>query len=161
MVDQATVNSSANRGASVPANAPLTAGVFGNLAELGSDIANLAELQVKLTAVDLQTSLRRAVVPATMLATGLVVLLAALPIALIGASELLADVLVLAHRGWAYVIVAGIALVLTIVLALISLPRLRRSFDNLVNSKEELERNVAWIKTVLAYSGRLPSQRRR
>jgi putative exporter of polyketide antibiotics len=92
---------------------------------------------------------------------GLVLLLAAVPVALIGASELLADALSLSHRGWAYLIVSAVVAVLTVVLALIGLPRLLRSFESLNHSKDELSRNVAWIKTVLANSGRAPAHRRR
>jgi len=84
-----------------------------------------------------------------------------MPVALIGASELVADALHLEHRGWAYLIVAGATAGLTAVLALIGLPRLIRSFDNLINTKEQLARNVAWVKTVLANSGRMPAHRRR
>jgi len=159
MVDQATV--SANIGSKVPRNAPLMSGVFGNLAELSGDIASLAELQAQLTILDLKAGAARATVPALLLGLGALLTLAAAPVALIGASELLADALALAHRGWAYLIVAGIAAVLTAILVAIGLPRLIRSFESLAHSKEELSRNVAWIKTVLAYSGRAPAHHRR
>jgi len=148
-------------GRRVPINSPVTAGVFGNIAELGGDIAGLAELQTKLAIVDLKTSLARAAVPAVLVGVGVLLLLAAVPVALIGAAELTADALALSHRGWAYLIVAAIATALTVLLVLIGLPRLTRSFDNLANSREELARNVAWIKTVLANSGRMPVNRRR
>lgn len=141
-------------------NSPVADGVIGNLAELGSNIASLAELQVQLAVVDVKASVGRAAVPFALLAVGIVILLAALPIALIGGSELLADWLQFTHRGWAYLIVSGIALALTLVLMLLAVPRLTSSFESLVRSKEELARNVAWIKTVLANSGRAPIHRR-
>lgn len=155
------LGTAADTGRRVPVNSPLTAGVFGNIAEFGGDIAGLAELQTKLAIVDLKTSLARATVPAILVGAGVILLLAAVPVALIGASELVADALALTHRGWAYLIVSAVAAALTVVLVLIGLPRLTKSFDNLANTKEELARNVAWIKTVLANSGRPPVNRRR
>jgi hypothetical protein len=157
MADQATLNG----GQRVRINSPLADGVIGNLAELGGDIATLAELQTKLAVVDMKQAAGAATIPVVLIGGGLVMLLAAVPVAMIGASELLADALALTHRGWAYLIVSAIAMALTVLLVLIGLPRFTRSFDSLVHSKEELARNVAWVKTVLANSGRLPAHRRR
>ena len=147
-------------GSRVSINSPVTEGVIGNLATLGGDVATLAELQVQLAVEDVKESIGHAVWPVAMIATGLVLLLAAMPVALIGGSELLADAMSLTHRGWAYLIVAGVVLAITIVLVLVALPIFTRSFASLVRSKEELARNVAWIKTVLANSGRPPVHRR-
>ena len=66
-------------GQRVRINSPLADGVIGNLAELGGDIAGLAELQVQLAAADLKTTAGRIVVPAALLGGGLVLLLAACP----------------------------------------------------------------------------------
>jgi len=157
MADQATLNG----GQRVRINSPLADGVIGNLAELSGDIATLAELQTKLAVVDMKQVAGAATIPVALIGGGLVMLLAAVPVAMIGASELLADALALTHRGWAYLIVSAVAMALTVLLVLIGLPRLTRSFDSLVHSKEELARNVAWVKTVLANSGRMPAHRRR
>jgi len=159
MADQAAV--SPENGRRVRINSPVTEGVFGNLAELGGDIASLAELQVQLAAADAKESLGRAILPAILLGAGVVFLLAALPVALIGVSMLLADALGLTHPGWAYLIVAGVTAALTVVLVLIGLPRLSHAFASFIRTKEELSRNVAWIKTVLANSGRPPAHHRR
>lgn len=147
-------------GRRVRINSPIADGVIGNLAELGGDIAGLADLQVRLAVADVKTSASRAALPVALIASGGVFVLSALPVALIGASELLADGMQLAHRGWAYLIVAGGMAAIAAILAFIGIPRLMKSFDTLVRSKEELARNVAWIKTVLANSGRPPAHRR-
>lgn len=157
MADQAALNGGRN----VKINSPLSEGVIGGLGELAGDVSTLAELQVQLAITDLKASAGRAAIPAALLAAGLVLLLGAVPVAMIGASELTADWLALAHRGWAYLIVAGVAAALTLLLVLIGLPRLLRSFESLVNTREELSRNIAWVKTVLANSGRMPTPRRR
>ena len=161
MVDQTTLRPTQANGQFNNVDSPIADGVIGNLAELGSNIAGLIELQAQLAVADIKESTREAVNPLVMIAAGLVLLLAALPVALIGASELLSDLLHLSHRGLAYLIVAGVTVVPSVVLIVIGVPRLSRCFTTLIRSKEELARNVAWIKTVLANSGRHPIHRRR
>ena len=141
-------------------NSPFAEGVIGNLAELGGDIATLAELQVQLAVADAKESAAHAAIPLVLLGAGLVFTLAALPVALIGAAMILAEAMHLNQPGWAYLIVAAVVVAATVVLVLIGLPRLTKSFATLVRSKEELTRNVAWIKTVLANSGRRPVHKR-
>ena len=106
------------------------AGMVGSLAELGGDIANLAELQAQLVALDFKESLGRAVLPLAALGGGLLLLLACVPVALIGAAELLATALGLGHRGWAYLIVAGVALALALAIAAIGGLLLKRSLES-------------------------------
>jgi hypothetical protein len=132
--------------------------VVGNLATLGSDVASLAELQAKLIALDLKESAARAAVPLAFVLVGATLGLAAIPVLLLGAGELLVS---LAHmqRAWAYLAVGALALAMGLILALVLLPKVTASFSTLTRSREELARNLAWIKTVLAYSGRMPSQR--
>jgi len=160
MVDQTTLRPPETNGRQAHIDSPIADGVIGNLAELGSNIAGLAELQAQLAVADLKESGGQAAAPLVMIAAGLVFLLAALPVALIGASELLFEMAHFRYRGLAYLIVAGVAAAIAVVLMLIGVPRLARSFATLVRSKEELARNVAWIKTVLANSGRRPAHRR-
>lgn len=157
MADQASVNG----GKRVPVNSPLTAGVFGNLADLANDVASLVELQAKLAVVDLKATVVKATIPLGLVAGGAAVLVAALPVLMIGLAELLADGLGLAHRGWAYLIVAAGGAVLAGLLVLLGLPRLLKSFDSFQRTRDELDRNVAWVKTVIANSGRPPVHRRR
>ena len=142
-------------------NSPLADGVIGNIAGFASDVSTLAELQTKLAVADMKVAASRAFIPATMVITGILLLMAALPIALIGASELVADALTLTHRGHAYLFVAGVTFMLTLLLVLIGFPRLKTSLNAMAQTREELSRNLAWIKTVLANSGRMPASRRR
>ncbi len=133
----------------VAINSPLVEGVFGNLGELASDVTTLAELQAKLAVADLKVSAGRATFPVALLVIGLGLFLGAIPVAFIGMAELLADGLGLVHKGWAYLIVAGIAVAVTVILTLIGWPALSRSFESLGRSRDELARNVAWIKSVI------------
>jgi uncharacterized membrane protein YqjE len=156
MADQATVN----RGNGVPINAPATA-VVSNLAEFGNDFATLAELQAKLAVIDLKETAGRAVVPVGLLVGALVLLLGSVPVLLIGVAELIVRYTSIGHDV-ALLLTAGGTLALALVIGALAVPRLRKSFENLQRSREELIRNVSWVKTVLTYSGRsAPSQRRR
>jgi hypothetical protein len=156
MADQATVN----RGDGVPINAPATA-VVSNLAEFGNDFATLAELQAQLAAIDLKVSAGRAAMPAGLLAGALVLLLGSVPVLLVGVAALIAHYAGIGSH-WALLVTAAGALALAGAIGALAVSRLRRSFESFQRSREELVRNVSWIKTVLTYSGRsAPSQRRR
>jgi len=141
-------------------DSPFADGVIGNLAELGTNIATLAELQTQLAIADMKESARQATAPAVLIGAGVVLLFAGLPVALIGGAELLADWMQLTHRGFAYMIVAGVTFALVGVLLAIGLPRFSRSFVAMGRSQEELARNVAWIKRVIANTGRKPGSSR-
>jgi hypothetical protein len=160
MVAQTSLSSSPVNGKTVQPDTSAPEGVIGSIAELGSNITTLAELQAQLTIADLKESTQQATWPVALLATSLVLLLAALPVALIGASELLADTLRLVHRGYAYLIVAGITAAITTILAFISVPLFFKSLAPMKRSQEEFARNVAWVKRVLASSGRKSSWKR-
>ena len=158
MADQATVNANGGVASRVPINSP-AGSMIGNVAEFGHDLATLGELQAKLAVVDLKEATGRAIVPAALAAGALMLVLASLPVALLGVAALL--VVDARHGpGWALLATAGATLVVAVVLAVLAIPALRRSFASLDRSREELARNVAWIKTVLAYSGRGPSRSR-
>lgn len=156
MADQATLNG----GPRVRINSPLIEGVIGNLAEFGGDITTLAELQAKLAMIDLREGSARAAVPALALATSAALALGGLPVLLFGLAELI-------HQyggmrlGWALVVTAVAALVVAAVVGAVAALRLSRCFASFRRSREELVRNVAWIKTVLAYSGRTSVSARR
>jgi hypothetical protein len=158
MADQAAVSQNGG-GARVRIHSPLVEGVLGNLADFGSDIATLAELQAKLAALDLKESAGKAAVPAGLLASAGVLALGSLPVGLLGIAELLVTYAGLG-RGWAYLATALAVTVIAVALALVGLPRIKTSFESFRRSREELTRNVAWIKTVLAQSGRYTPQRR-
>jgi putative superfamily III holin-X len=156
MADQTSVSGNGSRFGSTPA-----ASVVSNLADFGSDVATLAELQARLLALELKQTSQKAMVPVGLLAGAVALLLACLPVALIGASELLASAMQLSYRGWAYLIVAGIALVIGLGIAWAASTRLGKLPQGLNASKEELSRNIAWIRTVVLHSGRPAPRGRR
>jgi amino acid transporter len=149
MANQASVNG----GPRVKINSPLVEGVFGNIAGFAGDVANLAELQAKLASHDLKDSISRATIPTGIMIVGGILALGAIPVLLIGVGELLGPILGLSHGG-AMIAVAVLAIVLAAIMCVLALPAIKRSFASFQRSREELVRNLAWIKTVLTYSGR-------
>jgi uncharacterized membrane protein YqjE len=156
MADQAAVNG----GTRVRIHSPFVEGVLGNVADFGSDIASLAELQAKLALIDLKESAGRAALPAGLIVASAALVLGSLPVGLLGLAELLVRAFSI-ERGWAYIATAAAITVCALILGLAGLASLRRSFESFRRSREELTRNVAWVKTVLAQSRRYtPAPRR-
>jgi hypothetical protein len=159
MADQATVSQANGNGRSVPINAPASA-VVRNLAEFGNDAATLAELQAKLAAIDMKEAGGRAAIPAGALAASLALLLGAIPVGLFGVADLIADHFRI-RPGWALLMTAGGAALIALIVGAVAGLRLGKSFEVFRRSRDELTRNLAWIKTVLANSGRMPTHNRR
>jgi uncharacterized membrane protein YqjE len=155
MVDQASVrNPGAGNGtAQGQGQGQDGASVTGSLSEVANDVATLAELQAKLAAVDLKACAERALVPLAVIAAALAVALGTIPVALLGAAFLLVSALGLGW-GWAMLLTAAVALVLAGLVAFVSVRQFGRSLEPLRRSREELTRNIAWVRTVLVYSGR-------
>jgi hypothetical protein len=153
MVDQASMS---QKNGAQPPPSPLT--VVGNIADFGNDIATLAELQAKLAALDARDCAARATIPLVVLGGGAAVAFASLPVILIGLADLIA-----AHSqlsagaaqlavGLGALVLAGLAVFLGLRASVASLESFRRS-------REELVRNISWIRTVLVYSGRAGGRR--
>jgi len=150
MADQASVN---RLNARYNGNGFGPAGMVGSLAEFAHDATTLAELQAKLTLLDLKDSTQKAAVPAIVLAGAGIVSLAALPVLLFGVAELITF-----YGGlklpWSLLLVSGLTIILAAIAGALAWSRFSKSFDAMRRSQEELVRNIAWIKTVLAHSGR-------
>ncbi len=147
---------SRNNGTSQHAS-PLT--VVGNIADFGNDITTLVELQAKLAAYDAREAATRATVPLILLGVGGVVALASLPVILIGLADLIASTAHLSS-GASQLIVGLVALALAGLACLFGARGSLRSLDSFRRSREELTRNLSWIRTVLVYSGRPGGKRR-
>jgi hypothetical protein len=122
------------------------------MADLAHDVALLAELQARLFTADLRDAKRHAAIPSAALAAAAVVALSGIPIVLMGLAWLIAELAALpVYAG--FLIVAGVVLVLTAIVALIAWQRLRRSLDAFSRSREEFNSNMRWIKMVLRHRG--------
>ena len=133
-------------------------GVVSNIADFGNDIATLAELQAKLAVFDAKDSLARATTPLIILGVGSVVALASLPIILLGLADLIASNSRLSD-GAARLIVGLAALVLAGGAAFFGLKGSTASLESFRRSREELTRNISWVRTVLVHSGRTAGRR--
>jgi len=154
MVDQASVNG--RETAPVPGS---SSAEFEGVAEFVDDLASLAELQAKLAALDFRDAARKSAVPSVLTAAGLTVVVASIPVALLGAGWLLATALMI-HQGWAMVLTAGVAAAVGGAVAVVGGMRLSHSFDSFRRSRQQLWVNLAWIRAVLVQSAR-PHGRRR
>jgi hypothetical protein len=130
-------------------------GVVSGLTGLGQDAATLAELQLKLAAIDLKKTAADAKIPILVLVGAVVVGLATLPILLLGAAELVARATGLAH-AWSLLLTAAAALVIALVCGALAWTRLRASFAPFGRSREELRRNIAWIRNAFAQPASAP-----
>jgi uncharacterized membrane protein YqjE len=127
--------------------------VVSGIAEFINDIVTLAELQAKLALLDLNESLEKARLSLALVVVGVFFILASLPVALFGVAELLAAALKISH-GWALLMTGAVVLVVAGIVVAVSAYRLVPSVSSFRRSREELSRNLAWIRTVLLYSGR-------
>jgi hypothetical protein len=156
MVDQATV-----RGAAPHASGQGSgAGADGGVPEFLNDVVTLAELQAGLAALNFKEAARKAVVPVALVVIGLTVLAAGVIVALIGSAGLLASALRI-HQGWAMILTAVVAMALAGPAAIFGMARLRSGLDSFRPAREELRRNITWLRAVLISRGRSHSRRGR
>ena len=116
---------------------PLTDLVSG----IGQNFATLIELQIQLAADDLRTAVRRMVPPLGMCLTALCIAFTACPILGVAIAELIVR---FGHmeRGFAYLLVAVVALVISGVLVAVAIPRAKKSCLVFDRSKEEFFTNL-------------------
>jgi hypothetical protein len=128
-------------------------GVIGGVSSFGIDLATLAVLQMRLAACDLRASAKAA----TPIVAGLVVLGiiagASMVVGLAGMALWLATLLNI-QAGIVMMVVALIGLIVSGVAFALLGRSLSRGFSCFRRSQEELERNLAWVKTTLVHSGR-------
>jgi hypothetical protein len=154
MVDQASVN---GRGI---ARAPGSgSAAFEGVAEFVDDLASLAELQAKLASLDFRDATRKSAVPVVLTVVGLAVMVASVPVALLGVGWLLASALKI-HQGWAMLLTAGAVIVLGGLVAVLGGRRLSHGCESFRRSHKQLMLNLSWLRTVLVTSAR-PHARRR
>lgn len=154
MADEATLgNGPANR-----INSPIVEGIVGNVTEFGSNLLSLAELQGQLALCDAQDAAAKAKWSVVLAVLGVVLALVALPVLLIGLGFVLARALDV-PQGVGLLIAGGAGLALGGLLAFLFGRRIGSSFESFRRSTDEFGRNLAWLKTVLAHSGKSAARR--
>jgi len=128
-------------------------GVIEGVSSFGSDLATLATLQARLAAYDLRESMKGAAPAIAGLVTFATIAAASTVIGLAGLALWLATILQM-QAGLVMMLVALAGIVIAGVAAALLARLLISSFSSFRRSREELERNIAWIRTTILHSGR-------
>lgn len=128
-------------------------GVVGRLAVFGNDVFTLGELQAKLAAADLKDCTARATLPLIAIVAAVVLVLGAIPVALLGVADLLSQALAM-RIGLVRLLTALATFLAAAVVGLVYLRRFTSSFNSFRRSQDELTRNISWVRTVVLHSGR-------
>jgi uncharacterized membrane protein YqjE len=159
MADQASVRGVGDpRAGRANGKAGGNGSVTGSLAEFGNDFATLLELQAKLAAADLRECKNRLVLPALAIGAAFALALGCVPVLLLGVADLLSRALRILP-GSAMLLTALGGTVLAAVVVRVFANRFASAFEPLRRSREELVRNLTWVRTVLLYSGRSSPRR--
>jgi hypothetical protein len=119
-----------------------------SFSELTHDAIELAELQAQLLALDLKETSESTKVSLTLGVVGSCLLLGSLPVALIALAELLIEQLDWS-RATGYGAATLVGLLVSAGLLATAWARFRSGLVTMKRSREELSRNIAWIKTSL------------
>jgi hypothetical protein len=128
-------------------------GVMSNVAGFGENLLTLAELQAQLTALELRQNLDSVKQGGALLAAGLVLATASLPVFLVAAAELLVSELGM-KRGYALLSVSVAAVVVAGAAMAVGRTLLSRRSFGFPLAGEEFARNLNWLRTVIRQSGR-------
>ena len=143
MVHQAEVNTSTN-GKAKAADPNVAASVT----SLAHDAIELAELQLKLLKLDAQAAARNGGMSIALVVVGICLLLGCVPVALFALAELF-----VAQFGWtraaAFAASAAVGLALSAGTGTAAWLRVKSALASLERSREELNRNIHWIKSNL------------
>lgn len=124
-------------------------GLAGDVGAFALDVLTLTELQSRLLVADLRECNRRALVPGLVVLCGLTLGLACIPLALVTVALGLVQYLE-TSQFTAFLIVVVVGAVGSALLCMVGWTKVRRRTAVLGRSRDELVRNLRWIKRVLA-----------
>jgi uncharacterized protein YqgC (DUF456 family) len=127
---------------------PSEPSVTTSFAGLTHDVIELAELQAQLFAVDVKHTSKNAKSSLVMAVIGICTLLGSVPVALIALAELLVEKLEWT-RAAGHGAATLVGLLVSIAILGAAWAQFRSGFSALQRSREELNRNIAWIKSSL------------
>lgn len=127
--------------------------MLGGVGAFGNNMVNLATLQARLLKIDVAEASRLAVPALVVLILAVLAIPSAFVLAALGLALWLIDSGTLSPP-LAHVAVGAGILVLTALAAVGAALVLRKSLAAFRSSVEELQRNLAWVQTVLTQSGR-------
>ena len=130
-----------------------TSGVVTNVTGFGENLLTLAELQTRLTAIELRQNLDSIRTGGALIVAGSIVAVASLPVFLVGVAELLISELGM-KRGYALLTTGLAALAIASLAIGIARSWLRKKPLGFPLASEEFARNLTWLRTILRHSGR-------
>ena len=129
-----------------------TPNVAASVGDLTHDVIELSELQVQLLSLDAKQSMEKARACLVLAVVGACVLLGTIPVALLALAALLIEQL-----GWS--VAAGTAVATFVGLLIagvvmgVAYSYIKKGLVSFDRSREELRRNVAWLKSTLRTRG--------
>jgi hypothetical protein len=127
------------------------------MGELTHDIVSLAELQFELFRIDCREGIKRMLIPVALLLVAGIVAVGTVPIALMLIAELLTQAAGLS-RAAAFSIAALSGFIVALAMGVAGWSCLRGVVGMFERSREELTRNMAWIRHVLKRPAPIESQ---
>jgi hypothetical protein len=127
------------------------------MGELTNDIVSLAELQFELFRIDCREGIKRMLIPGALLLFAGIVAVGTVPIALMLIAGLLTQAAGLS-RAAAFSIAALSGFIVAVAIGVVGWSCLRGVVRVFERSREELTRNMAWIKHALKRSAPIESQ---
>jgi uncharacterized membrane protein YqjE len=127
---------------------PTSKGLARDAGEFAHDMFTLTELQAQLFIADVQECGQRVFVPALVLLCGLALCLACFPIALAALALLLIQVFEISYAA-GFLIAVVLGAILSGLLCVIGWFQVRGRMAVMQRSRQELIRNLHWIKKVL------------
>jgi hypothetical protein len=123
-------------------------GVAKGMGELMHDIVSLAELQFELFRIDCRDGLKRMLIPVALLLSAGIGAAGAVPVALIFMAEFLAQVAGLS-RAASFSIAALSGFIVAVAMGVVGWFSIRGVVRVFARSRDELTRNMTWIKQAL------------
>ncbi len=128
-------------------------GVIDGIGDLGNNVFTLATLQARLAAMDLREMVGQVIPAAVSVALLIPLYFAGFTALVFGLAYWVSASLQLPLAA-ALAIVGSLAIVLAAILAFFAWRRFSASLTTFRRSREELDRNVAWLGTIVKQSGR-------
>jgi len=122
-----------------------------NARALAGDVLELVELQTDLLKVDARDWTTRLVLPIVLICLAIGVGVGCIPILLASLAQALVAWLNIS-QALALLIAGAVGLALTAIFGVVGWLRLRGSFSVFSRSREELQRNIRWLRRVLTSS---------
>ncbi len=119
-----------------------------HMANFAVDAVKLADLQLQLWSLDARAFWTGARMALAVLAVGTALLMASLPVAMLGGAEYLRHLLKMPLEQ-TLLLISGISAIIAIGMVIYAVRRLKTASEHLKNSSDELRENLQWLRQEL------------